>query len=408
MKALKGLGEVTQNLGTLGANEASVVVPPKVDQKQASFGDPKIDKRLKVEVAGPELRGVDRTLGVHLKKVLGGLTLSDAAANPQHQAKMDQSAATIGHLERLPGNLRSLATFRSGEAFKLYEHSFPNPDEREPVADIKARLKDFAGGTREDGNGFHAVGIADQDRRVVGYTQGSTVPTEGGLFYYWQYGCVADQAYMEAQHGVKTNPREQGVLNTIHGVNAAILLAAAERLDRKPLGMVWESEPRGLGDDAASIQFTDLRLKIHNRAGGRVMMGVDADGNLVNLHLQPRLTPDSDPIALHMMFRPLKYRAGEEKERGELSKEDAAAMMLAWINNFTVEGFPKQDVDEATAEIQRRLDRSVKIVLLPPNEVPDVVTLAQSDGILRDQVLAMYQVDSLEQARAHYERAMTR
>lgn len=42
------------------------------------------------------------------------------------------------------------------------------------------------------------------------------------------------------------------------------------------------------------------------------------------------------------------------------------------------------------------------------NEVPDVVTLAQSDGILRDQVLAMYQVDSLEQARAHYEQAMTR
>lgn len=372
-----------------------------------SFADPAALQQIQAK-ANPtqEPQGVDRALGAHLLKVLGGWTLAKAAANPQHQAKMDQSAQLIGHLERLPGRLASVATFKTGGAFKLYEYCFPNPDEREPIADIKARLKDFNSGTRDDGNGFHAIAIADHDRNVVGYTQGSTVPTDQGLFYYWQYGCVADRDFMKANYGKDVNPREQGVLNTIHGANAATLLAAAERLGREPLGIVWESEPRGLGDDAASIKFTDARLKIHNRAGGRVMMGVTAEGELVNLHLQPRLTADSEPIALHMMYRPLRYQEGDEKKAGELKKEDGAAMMQAWINNFAVEGFPQKDVDEAAAEIQRRLDRSVKIVLLPAEQVPDAITLAKTDPILEAQLLEMYGVKDLAAARAFYDRAM--
>jgi hypothetical protein len=404
-----GLSEVSRALtkpltiqGGTGANPAT-----QAATLQPSFADPGALKWVQQgPVGAPQVQGVDRALGNHLLKVLGSWTLAKAAANPQHQAKMDQSAELIGHLERLPGRLASVATFKTGGAFKLYEYCFPNPDEREPIADIKARLKDFNTGTRDDGNGFHAIAIADHDRNVIGYTQGSTVPTDKGLFYYWQYGCVADRDFMKANYGKDVNPREQGVLNTIHGANAATLLAAAERLGREPLGIVWESEPRGLGDDAASIKFTDARLKIHNRAGGRVMMGVTAEGDLVNLHLQPRLTADSAPIALHMMYRPLRYQEGDEKKAGELKKQDAASMMQAWINNFAVEGFPQKDVDEAAAEIQRRLDRSVKIVLLPAEQVPDAITLAKTDPILEAQLLDMYGVKDLAAARAFYDRAM--
>ena len=359
-----------------------------------------------VDSPGADRAAIDRTAGVHLEKVLADQTLAANAANPKHLAKMAQAAEIIGTIERMPANLNSVTTFRPKQAFALYEHCFPNPDEREPVGDIRARLKEYPSGAKADGGGFHAIAITDKEGGVIAYTQGSTVPSDAGVFYYWQYGCVADRPYMQDTHGRDTNPRENGVMSTIHGVNAATLNATAAQVGKPALGMVWESEPRGLGDDASSIAFTDTRLQIHNRAGGRVMMGVTSDGELVNLHLQPRLTAYSEPIALHMMYRPLKYEEGDEAKRGEMPRSDVESMMLAWLNNFRVEGFAEKDVKEAEDEVRARLARSERIVLLPADQVPDVVTLAASDKLLEQQVLDMYGVGSLAEARAVYDAAM--
>lgn len=359
-----------------------------------------------VEGQGGARAAIDQTTGLHLKKVLAKQTLAANAANPKHLAKMAQAAEIIGTIERMPANLNAVTTFRPKQAFALYERCFPNPDEREPVADIRARLKDYPQGAHEDGGGFHAIAITDKKGSVIGYTQGSTVPCDAGVFYYWQYGCVADRPYMKDTYKRDTNPRDNGVMSTIHGVNAATLNATAAQVGKPALGMVWESEPRGLGDDPSSIAFTDTRLKIHNRAGGRVMMGVTTDGELVNLHLQPRLTSDSEPIALHMMYRPLEYKEGDENTRGGMPKSDVEAMMLAWLNNFRVEGFADKDVAEAEAEVKARLARCTEIVLLPADQVPDVITLAATDPLLKQQVLDMYGVPSLAEARTVFDAAM--
>ena len=360
-----------------------------------------------IETAPREQSAIDRAAGKHLTQALGGQTLAESASNAQHLAKMEQSAGVVALVEKLPGRLNSIAAFKVKDAFRLYQHCFPNDDEREPIKDIKDRVKHYDGLSPADGGDFHAHVYADKDGAVVGYAQGSTVPCDAGLFYYWQYGCVADRDYMKQHYDKDVNPREQGVLNTIHGVNAATLMATADRIGKPALGMLWESEPRGLGEDAASIRYTDLRLSIHNRAGGRVMMGVTSDGEYVNLHLQPRLTSDSEPIALHMMLRPLKYEAGEEKQRGELDKSAAESMMLGWIENFRREGFAEKDVKEAEDEIKRRFGRCEKIVLLPANEVPDVVTLAKTDEILKKQIFEMYGVDNLADARKVYDDAIS-
>lgn len=349
---------------------------------------------------------VDAALGVHFKKVLGGETLTGHAANAKHLRKMEEAANEIGIIERLPGRLGAVATLKTGKAFALYEYLFPNPDEREPTSDIKARLKTYDSGTKEDGGGFHALAIADKQGDVIGYTQGSTVPSDKGLFFYWQYGGVADREFMKKTYGKDSNPREHGILNTIHGANAATLVAAAKQTNQPALGMVWESEPRGLGDDAASIKFTGTRLDVHNRAGGRVMMGMTAEGELVNIHYQPRLTEDSEPIALHMMYRGLSYEEGDEKKKGELPKADGESIMMAWIENFRREGFAEKDVAEAEAEIRARLARSTKIVLLPADQVPDAITLAKTDPIMEKQILDMYGVDNLAAARKFYEAAI--
>lgn len=354
----------------------------------------------------PNRAPLDQAFGLHLQKVLGGQTLTANAANPRHLAKMERAAELIGTIERLPGRLNAVTAFKTRSAFELYEHLFPNPDEREPVAEIKARLKTYDGGAKPDGSGFFALGITDRERNVIGYTQGSTVPSDQGLFFYWQYGGVADRGFMKERYGKDANPREHGVLNTVHGVNSALLSATAAQTGQPALGILWESEPRGLGERPEDIQFTGKRLEIHNRAGGRVMMGVGAGGELINLHLQPRLTADSEPIALHMMFRPLRYEEGDELAAGTMKKADGEALLLAWVNNFRVEGFAERDVAEAEAEIQSRLARSERLVLLPAAEVPDAVTLAEKDPILEKQLLEMYGVRDLSEARTFYARAM--
>ena len=45
-------------------------------------------------------------------------------------------------------------------------------------------------------------------------------------------------------------------------------------------------------------------------------------------------------------------------------------------------------------------------MLLPANEVPDAVTLAKADDILRAQLLKMYDVTTLGAARDFYDSAM--
>ncbi|MCK6545789.1 hypothetical protein L6R52_07970 [Myxococcota bacterium] len=385
---------------------AARVTSPELDASRAPLSDdPPRDRSAEAKVVGlvetrpKDVGAIDRTLGKTLKLALGRHTLAANAANARHLEHMERSSNVVASIEKLPGRLGSIATFKLREAFRLYEHCFPNPDEREPVADIRARVKQFAESPSPDGADFHVHVFADADRAVVGYSQGSVVPSDAGVFYYWQYGCVADREYMRAQYGKDVNPRERGILNTIHGVNAATLAAASEKTGQPALGLVWESEPRGLGDDAASIKFTDTRLAVHTRAGGRVMIGRTAEGELINLHLQPRLTPDSEPIALHMMFRPLKYEEGDEQKRGTMKKADAESLMMAWIDNFRTEGFPEKDVAEAEAEIRARFARCAEIVLLPASEVPDAITLAKTDPILKKQILDMYGVDSLDAAR---------
>jgi hypothetical protein len=371
----------------------------------------KPSERRQAAIEGPKTRGrercpVDQGIGLHLEKVLFGETLSESAANPKHLAKMTEAAEVVGTIERFPARLGAVTAFKPRRAFELYEYLFPNPDEREPTKDILARLKDYRTGAKSNGAGFFSIGISDKEGDVIAYTQGSTVPSEKGLFFYWQYGGVADRRFMQERYDKDTNPRERGVLNIIQGVNTALLKATAKKVGRPALGTIWESEPKGLGANAEDIRFTARRLAIHNRTGGRVMMGVARDGRLINLHLQPRLTPESEPIALHMMFRPLSFEEGSEEKTSEMTKADVASMLKGWIDNFRLEGFREKDVAEAEQEIERRLAASEKIVLLPASELPDVVTLAKDDPILKKQILQMYEVHDLDEARAFYDRAM--
>jgi len=84
------------------------------------------------------------------------------------------SHVLVSSIERLsPSTLDTLGP----KAFELYEHSFPNPDEREPITDIIARIQRYAStGPDPDGGDFHAHVFLDPAKRVIAYSQGSVMP----------------------------------------------------------------------------------------------------------------------------------------------------------------------------------------------------------------------------------------
>lgn len=204
-------------------------------EKSAAFSDGVNHRQQRKAVAlenvayGGPAAAIDRTVAKNLWRELGGRSLLDAAANAQHVKNLEKASEILGVVEKLPGRLGSITSFRPQDAFLLYEHCFPNPDEREPIGDIKDRLKTYDKGGEADGANFHAHAFTDKEGDVIAYSQGSTVPSSEGLFFYWQYGCVADADYMKSAYGKDTNPRQHGVMNTIHAVNGGTLLAAADR-----------------------------------------------------------------------------------------------------------------------------------------------------------------------------------
>jgi hypothetical protein len=283
---------------------------------------------------------------------------SNGCANAAHLDKVLLASTKVKRIERLSSDT---AADIQTQAFALYEASFPSEDEREPVDLIKTRIE-------EKTFDFHAHAYLDEADKVVGYCQGSIVKTANPVaqvFFSLQYCCV-DISF-----------RGGGIMQLMHAVNCATLVACAKKLGCDPLGVIWETEPAGLGEDDESRKFTKSRLIIHNKAGGRVLIGKRADGSYVNLHVQPRLTPESSPITLHIT---------------------AQAIMDGFLANFTAEGFAQADVDDAQQDVNRRFRESVSCWLLPCNLVPNAVELARTgDDLLRRHLLDMYKVSNLEE-----------
>ena len=113
--------------------------------------------------------------------------------------------------------------------------------------------------------------------------------------------------------------------------------------------------------------------------------------------MQPRLTAESSPITLHVMFRPLKFVEGDESKVDDFDKNLADAMMKGFLANFIDEGFDKSDVEEAKNEVSQRFSSSSKVVLLPASKTPNGLVLARSDAMLAKQMLDAFKVPSLDQ-----------
>lgn len=293
------------------------------------------------------------------------------------------------------------AEFNPKDARDLYRYLFPNKDEAEGwYSAIEPRIKEMARLDRDPevaekfgDSRFHAITATSKGKNgesnVVGYTQFSTMPLEdGSVVVFWQYGGVADKQFMKNQYGRNENFRQEGIGSAFYAFRHGIADGDAKKMGYTGgvAGTILEAEFIGQADNEDDIRFTKTRLHIHRQMGAKAMILEMEDGSWVTAHMQPRLSPTSNPILLHMCFRPLKYDENEGKKTTEMSKAQAKALVMSYIDNFNREGFDPKDVEEARQILKDRFARAKRVLLVPPENLPNLVEMARMDPLLKKQV----------------------
>lgn len=303
---------------------------------------------------------------------------------PRAESHPPNAAANRARLVELGGSGdKSLLN----QALQLYEYLFPDRDEREDPELIRERLShmgkiatDEVLRSRYRESRFHVLAALDSASRVIGFAQFSVLPLAGniGTIAFMQYAGTADADFMRRAYGTDTDWRRRGV--------SSALLTKTEEIAAKSgdfLGTLLESEMIGQASTEADIAFTKLRLRIHDRQGSKVIMLRMPGGALVSPHVQPRLSEQSLPIRLHLLFRP-------SRGAGPVETALIRKIVLAFIDNFRREGFAENDVREAEAKILKRFAAAEAAVLVEPDRLSDITELAQNDTLLKRQIEAAY------------------
>lgn len=282
------------------------------------------------------------------------------------------------------------------DSMRLYEYAFPNSDEREDSELIAERIKSMQNITPElqeryGDRRFHAIAIVNKENQVVGYAQFSVLPFGGEkdkVVAYGQYVAAADEEFMQKQYEKPANFRRKGVYGALSMVGEVVSSREAAAMDYKNGfgGGYIESEMLGQAEDPDDIRFTSTRLDIHASLGFKALVLELEDGQIVNLHMQPKLSEDSQPVQLLMLYRPDNYLSQPPSATIEIDKEIAASLEESFLQSLTAEGFDAKSIEEAREALRDKISRTKRAVLMPVREVPDITKLAQGDPSLAAQI----------------------
>jgi hypothetical protein len=289
--------------------------------------------------------------------------------------------------------------FKTIDFRALYECLFPNKDEAEPFDDVIRRvgkMRRLDEGDPEVASQFgrtryHVIAALNKGR-VIGFTLFSTVALDDGrMLVYSQYAGLADKEFMKDRYGSDEQFRSKGLLYLAYPLMQGLALEYGRKFGaREVIGVINESEMIGQGQFLEEIAFSKIRLDIFNRNGVKVMMARTPDGRLITPHVQPNLVEGTNPIYLHLAFRPLRFDLRGRDKVDELGKEEAKILVKAIMDVFEAEDFAPEALKAARREALGRVENAEKILLLPPSELPDMVALARMDPALEEQVIHDY------------------
>ncbi|MDO8553790.1 MAG: hypothetical protein Q7S22_03205 [Candidatus Micrarchaeota archaeon] len=291
-------------------------------------------------------------------------------------------------------SLRGRRDFNPTHYRELYGNSFPNPDERSPWSamigsvgdmnhiDHSAKLQAKYRHLR-----YHDV-VALKGRAVAGFTSFATMPLESGKsVVYDLYTGVADRLFMLGTYGIDTEFRSRGIAHYFYVLRHGMAEEDGRKLgySSEVAGTMLESEMIGQANDEQSIRNTRTRLQIHQRMGALVLM-IDAGSDCwITPHLQPKLSDDSNPLLMHLLFRRLQADGVHLNHICEIDRELATSFLRAYIYSFEHQS-TTTEIDEMRSNTDSRLAAGKRFILVPPDKLPDMVTLASNDPLLREQI----------------------
>jgi len=280
-------------------------------------------------------------------------------------------------------------------AQKLYEHLFPNKDEREPWRKILYRLKRMGNFPSDEllKKGRPHVIVILNERRVVGYSQFLTLPAgENDVVVYAEYAGLADEKFMRRNYSGRESFRGKGLYKHIFNLGHAIASAESEKKGGVVIGTIGDVEMLGQGGSIEEIKLSRNRLVVFYKLGFRAVMA-DMGDFLKTILMQPRLDKDSEPMLLQLMFAPM--------DKTKVSEETLKEVAMAYINCFYDETFDKEDVDYAKRIMEERIREARKLILVESVEkLPLVTELAKHDELLKAQIERQFgrSIDEQEEA----------
>ncbi|MDD5340560.1 MAG: hypothetical protein PHV13_04920, partial [Candidatus ainarchaeum sp.] len=308
--------------------------------------------------------------------------------SPKERERLQRVIEKTGvvFVEMLPDTPKHLKK----EAKNLYYAMFPNRLERDEWEAIEervammARLPDDASLQERFGKSrFHAI-LALSGQDVVGYGQFTTIPVASDVAVYGQYGCVASSNYMKRAYGRDDDFRRQQLDVAFYPMTYGI---AAQDTSGRVVGTIMESEMIGQGRKRFDMWFSRIRLQIHKRNWVLPVMLEMGDGTLMNPWLQPALGDGKQPYFQHILYRPSSFEGFSRDEISALDPSLAKSLLTSLAGNFRCEGY---DPTAALRIIDERFSMAKRVLLVPPDRLPNIVELAEKDPLLAAQAKREY------------------
>jgi hypothetical protein len=268
----------------------------------------------------------------------------------------------------------------AGDIPALYSSLVRNPHEQVPWDRIERGIA-----LHDDGNWsrikecgyrarFHAIAALHNGRAV-------------GLSFFKSLRMDCKGYSTGLLYGFDREFRGMGIAKALLLVSQGITLDDAEADGRPAVaGAFGDCEITGHGVPGGRNQPARTKLEMLEGLGLLPVLFDMGAGIWMTPVVQPALNPETRPLVMHMVFRPLI--AGTRPKDGiyPLEKLLAAKLLSAYIRSYDALEASEQAIGYASHQMMSRFESARRVVLMRPEMVPDIETLARGDALLRMQL----------------------
>lgn len=279
----------------------------------------------------------------------------------------------------------------------LYSSVVRNPHEQVPWERIElgialhddtdwSRIKECGYRAR-----FHAIAALHEGRAVgLSFFKSLRMDCKGYSTGFMYIG-VADREFAKNMYGFDQEFRGMGIAKALLLASQGITLDDAEADGRPAVaGAFGDCEIIGHGVPGGCGQPTRTKLEMLERLGLLPVMFDMGAGIWMTPVVQPALNPETRPLVMHMVFRPLIAGIGPEDWAYPLERVLAAKLISAYIRSYDALEAEDDAIRYAKDQMLSRFDSARRVVLVHPGMLPDIETLARGDALLRMQLEADY------------------